>query len=82
MHGYIHPIYPEDDIQVAEVEYLVHRSYPEFTAKPLVVTNSAPKLLTESWADAHCRPPSANDPLANLVLPTQSTAGQCEMVMI
>lgn len=64
MNDYIHPIHPEDEIQ-AEGEYLMYRSYPEFTAKRLAMAKSAPPALTESWTDARRRAPSANDPLTN-----------------
>ena len=64
MNDYIHPIHPEDEIQ-AEGEYLMYRSYPEFTAKRLAMAKSAPPALTESWTDARRREPSANDPLTN-----------------
>ena len=67
MHDYIHPIYPEDAVQAAEGEYLVYRSFLEFTAKRLKMAKSAPtgKSLTESWTDSCRRPTSANDPLIN-----------------
>ena len=64
MNDYIHPIYPEDEIQ-AEGEYLMYRSYPEFTSRRLAMAKSAPTALTESWTDARRRAPSANDPLTN-----------------
>ncbi|KAF8267169.1 Dcp1-like decapping family-domain-containing protein [Lactarius quietus] len=64
MNDYIHPIHPEDEIQ-PEGEYLMYRSYPEFTAKRLAMAKSAPPALTESWTDARRRAPSANDPLTN-----------------
>jgi len=43
MHDYIHPIHPEDEIRAAEGAYLMHRSYPEFTAKRFPLAKSAPK---------------------------------------
>jgi len=43
MHDYIHPIHREDEIRAAEGEHLMHRSYPEFTAKRLALAKSAPK---------------------------------------
>lgn len=64
MHDYTHFIHPEDEIQ-PEGEYLMYRSYPEFTAKRLAMAKSAPATLTESWTDAHRRAPSASDPLTN-----------------
>src|SRR5260370_13947794 len=62
MHDYTHSILPEDEIQ-PEGEYLMYRSYPEFTAKRLAMAKSAPATLTESLTDAHRRAPSASDPL-------------------
>ncbi|KAI0291020.1 Dcp1-like decapping family-domain-containing protein [Russula brevipes] len=64
MHDYIHFIHPEDEIQ-AEGEYLMYRSYPEFTAKRLAMANSPPTVPIDSWTDAHRRAPSAGDPLTN-----------------
>jgi len=64
MHDYIHPIHPEDEVQ-AEGEYLMYRSYPEFTAKRLAMARSASISFTESYTDTYRRPPSANDPLTN-----------------
>jgi hypothetical protein len=64
MHDYIHPIHPEDEIQPAEGEYLMYRSYPEFTAKRLAMAKSA-RTPIESWTTSHHRAPSANDPLTN-----------------
>jgi hypothetical protein len=64
MHDYTHFIHPEDEIQ-PEGEYLMYRSYPEFTAKRLAMAKSAPATLTESWTDTHRRAPSASDPLTN-----------------
>lgn len=64
MHDYIHPIHPEDEIQ-PEGEYLMYRSYPEFTAKRLAMAKLAHPTFTESWTNACRRTPSANDPLTN-----------------
>ncbi|KAF8480411.1 Dcp1-like decapping family-domain-containing protein, partial [Russula ochroleuca] len=64
MHDYIHSIHPEDEIQ-PEGEYLMYRSYPEFTTKRLAMAKSAPATLTESWTDTYRREPSASDPLTN-----------------
>jgi hypothetical protein len=65
MHDYIHSIYPEDEIQAEGGEYVMYRSYPEFTAKRLAMAKSAHPTLTQSWTDARNRTPSANDPLTN-----------------
>ncbi|KAH9038523.1 Dcp1-like decapping family-domain-containing protein, partial [Lactarius pseudohatsudake] len=82
MNDYIHPIHPEDEIQ-AEGEYLMYRSYPEFTAKRLAMAKSAPPALTESWTDARRRAPSANDPLTNwrYLLNQKPDKGRDETVM-
>ncbi|KAH8984903.1 Dcp1-like decapping family-domain-containing protein [Lactarius akahatsu] len=82
MNDYIHPIHPEDEIQ-AEGEYLMYRSYPEFTAKRLAMAKSAPPALTESWTDARRRAPSANDPLTNwrYLLNQKPDKGHHETVM-
>ncbi|KAI9444146.1 Dcp1-like decapping family-domain-containing protein [Lactarius indigo] len=82
MNDYIHPIHPEDEIQ-AEGEYLMYRSYPEFTAKRLAMAKSAPPALTESWTDARRRAPSANDPLTNwrYLLDEEPDKGRDETVM-
>ena len=61
MQHHIHPINPKDEIQAAEGEYLIYRSYPEFIAMRLAMAKSALKSLTESWTDAHRRLSSAND---------------------
>jgi hypothetical protein len=83
MHDYIHPIYPEDEVQAAEGEYLMYRSYPEFTAKRLAMAKSAPKSLTKSWTDTRRRPPSADDPLTNwrYLLNERPDKGPYETVM-
>ncbi|KAH9000927.1 Dcp1-like decapping family-domain-containing protein [Lactarius hatsudake] len=82
MNDYIHPIHPEDEIQ-AEGEYLMYRSYPEFTAKRIAMAKSAPPALTESWTDARRRAPSANDPLTNwrYLLNQKPDKGRHETVM-
>ncbi|KAI9462791.1 Dcp1-like decapping family-domain-containing protein [Lactarius psammicola] len=82
MNDYIHPIHPEDEIQ-AEGEYLMYRSYPEFTAKRLAMAKSAPPALTESWTDARRRAPSASDPLTNwrYLLNQKPDKGRHETVM-
>ena len=82
MNDYIHPIHPEDEIQ-PEGEYLMYRSYPEFTAKRLAMAKSAPPALTESWTDARRRAPSANDPLTNwrYLLNQKPDKGRPETVM-
>ncbi|KAI0263109.1 Dcp1-like decapping family-domain-containing protein [Gloeopeniophorella convolvens] len=82
MHDYIHLIYPEDEIQ-PEGEYLMYRSYPEFTAKRLVMAKSAPPSLTESWNDARRRTPTANDPLTNwrFLLNQKEDKGRYETAM-
>jgi hypothetical protein len=83
MHDYIHAIHPEDEIQAAEGEYLMYRSYPEFTAKRLAMAKSAPRMLIDSWTDAQRRAPSANDLLTNrrYLLDEKSDKGAHEMVM-
>ena len=83
MHDYIHPIHPEDEIQAAEGEYLMYRSYPEFTAKRLAMAKSAPRLPIDNWTDAQHRAPSANDPLTNwrYLLDRKSDKGPHETVM-
>lgn len=82
MNDYIHPIHPEDEVQ-AEGEYLMYRSYPEFTAKRLAMAKSAPPSLTESWTDARRRVPSADDPLTNwrYLLNQKPDKGHPETVM-
>ncbi|KAI0305213.1 Dcp1-like decapping family-domain-containing protein [Multifurca ochricompacta] len=82
MNDYIHPIHPEDELQ-AEGEYLMYRSYPEFTAKRLALAKSAPPALTESWTDARRRTPSTNDPLTNwrYLLNEKPDKGRHETVM-
>ena len=82
MHDYIHSIHPEDEIQ-PEGEYLMYRSYPEFTAKRLSMAKSAPAMLTESWTDSHRREPSPSDPLTNwrYLLNQKPEKGPYETVM-
>jgi hypothetical protein len=83
MHDYIHAIHPEDEIQAAEGEYLMYRSYPEFTAKRLAMTKSTPRMAIDSWTDAQRWAPSANDPLTNwrYLLDEKSDKGPHETVM-
>ena len=83
MHDYIHAIHPEDEIQAAEGEYLMYRSYPEFTAKRLAMAKSAPRMRIDNWTDAQHRAPSANDPLTNwrYLLDEKSEKGPHETVM-
>lgn len=82
MHDYIHFIHPEDEIQ-PEGEYLMYRSYPEFTAKRLAMAKSAHPMLTESWTDSHRRAPSPSDPLTNwrYLLNQKPDKGPYETVM-
>ena len=82
MHDYIHSIHPEDEVQ-SEGEYLMYRSYPEFTAKRLAMAKSAPATLTESWTDSHRREPSPSDPLTNwrYLLNQKPDKGPYETVM-
>jgi Dcp1-like decapping family len=82
MYDYIHLIHPEDEIQ-PEGEYLMYRSYPEFTAKRLAMAKSAHPTLTECWTDARRRTPSAIDPLTNwrYLLNQKPDKGRDETVM-
>jgi hypothetical protein len=83
MHDCIHAIHPEDEIQAAEGEYLMHRSYPEFTAKRLAMAKLVPRMPIDGWTDGQRRAPSANDPLTNwqYQLDEKSDKGPHETVM-
>lgn len=61
----------------------MYRHCPEFTAKHLAMAKSVPKSPTESWTDAHRRPPSVKDPLTNwrYLLNQKPNEGPHETVM-
>jgi len=63
MHDYIHPIYPENEVQAAEGEYLMYRSYPEFIAKRLNMAKCHRR--PDRSPRVRRTPATANDPLTN-----------------
>ncbi len=55
MEGYIHRLYPEDDIG-AHASYLMIRSYPDFTTERLNAVDSSHDALPDKFSDVYIVP--------------------------
>ncbi|KAI0065032.1 hypothetical protein BV25DRAFT_125061 [Artomyces pyxidatus] len=82
MEDYVRHMYPEDDME-AHGDYLMYRSYPDFTAKRLAMARSPQSdSEIEDFTDAHGRTPSSTDLLTNwqLLLSKSREKGPSETV--